>query len=317
VTDVKILAALARYHSWRLRAGVSFNLYRETGDLFSFDDAIAFEKRAIESWTELVAAAGDVYSEDLPFGVHRVGFSRHWKEELQYLRRDLENLLTARRQAQPRGGQGAPHIAHAPLRKADGRSPLNIRATVGSRAAIKEVSVVVSGPSADEVRLPMREQSPGMYTGAIPAGTKEGRIHYFIEALDTAGHRAYYPPGGKATPIWVTVTADSQPPRVQLLPVSAAEAGRDLRVAARVEDPAGVKSVRLRFRHLTQFEDYQSLDMALDATTGLYATRIPASFVDPTWDLMFFVEAIDNNGNGRMYPDLEVAMPYVVVPVKR
>jgi hypothetical protein len=163
----------------------------------------------------------------------------------------------------------------------------------------------------------MHEQAPGMYTGEIRAGTTEGRIRYFIEALDTAGHRAYYPPGGKAAPVWATVTADCQPPRVQLMPVATAEPGRDLRIAARVEDPAGVKSVHLRFRHLTQYEDYQSLDMALDATTGLYATRIPASFVLPNWDLMFFVEALDNNGNGRMYPDLELEMPYVVVPVKR
>jgi hypothetical protein len=57
--------------------------------------------------------------------------------------------------------------------------------------------------------------------------------------------------------------------------------------------------------------------MALDTASGLYAAHIPASFVVPGWDLMFFVEALDNNGNGRMYPDLEVEMPYVVVPVKR
>jgi hypothetical protein len=317
VTDLKILAALARYHSWRLRSGVSFNLYRETGDLFSFDDAIEFEKRAIESWTQLVAAAGDVYSQDLPFGVHRVGFSRHWKEELQYLLGDLEKLLAARSQARPRVDKSAPLIAHVPLRKADGRSPLSIRVTVGSRAAIEEVSVVMSGPDANEVRLPMREQAPGMYAGEIRADTNEGRIRYYIEALDAAGHRACYPPGGKIAPVWVTVTADNQPPRVQLMPVLAAEPGRDLRVAARVEDPAGVKSVRLRFRHLTQYEDYQSLDMTLDAATGLYAARIPASFIVPTWDLMFFVEVLDNHGNGRMYPDLEMEMPYVVVSVKR
>jgi len=311
VTDLKILAALARYHSWRLRAGVSFNLYRETGDLFSFDDAISFEKRAIESWTELIAAAGDVYSEDLPFGVHRMGFSRHWKEELQYLRRDLEKLLSARSQAQPRAGEGAPVIAHAPLRQVDGRAPLSIRATVGSRKPIKQVSVVVIGQDASQTRLPMRAQSPGMYLAEVRPNVTEGRMGYFIEALDEEGGRTARPP------VWVTITADSQPPRVELMQVTAAEPGRDLRVTARVEDAAGVKSARLRFRHLTQYEDYQSLDMSLDAASGLYAANIPASFVDPKWDLMFFVEALDNHGNGRMYPDLEVEMPYVVVPVKR
>jgi hypothetical protein len=311
VTDLKILAALARYHSWRLKAAVSFNLYRETGDLFSFDDAIAFEKRAIESWTDLVAAAGDVYREDLPFGVHRVGFSRHWKEELQCLQRDLEKLLSTRNQAQPRAGEGGPVIAHAPPRKIDDRAPLLIRATVGSRKPIKQVSVVVIGQDAVQTRLPMRAQSSGMYLAEMRPNVTAGRVGYFIEALDEGGGRTACPP------VWVTITADSQPPRVKLIPAATAEPGRDLRVSARVEDPAGVKSVRLRFRHLTQFEDYQSLDMALDVSSGLYAAQIPASFVDSKWNLMYFVEAIDNHGNGRMYPDLEVEMPYVVVPVKR
>jgi hypothetical protein len=311
VTDLKILAALARYHSWRLKAAVSFNLHRETGDLFSFDDAIAFEKRAIESWTELVAAAGDVYREDLPFGVHRVGFSRHWKEELQYLQRDLEKLLSTRNQARPRAGEGGPVVAHAPMRKTDGRAPLVIRATVSSRKPIKQVSVVVIGQDAVQTRLPMRAQSAGMYLAELHPNVTVGRVGYFIEALDAGGGRTACPP------VWVTITADSQPPRVELIPAATAEPGRDLRVTARVEDPAGVKSVRLRFRHLTQFEDYQSLDMALDASSGLYAAQIPASFVDPKWDLMYFVEAIDNHASGRMYPDLEVEMPYVVVSVKR
>jgi hypothetical protein len=32
---------------------------------------------------------------------------------------------------------------------------------------------------------------------------------------------------------------------------------------------------------------------------------------------MYFVEVVDNKGNGRMYPDLEVESPYVVVAVRR
>jgi hypothetical protein len=32
---------------------------------------------------------------------------------------------------------------------------------------------------------------------------------------------------------------------------------------------------------------------------------------------MYFVEAVDRSGTGRMYPDLEVETPYVVIPVRR
>jgi hypothetical protein len=211
-TDLRILAGLARYHSWRLLAGVSYNLYKQSGDLHAFDDAIADERQALQAWNQMVAAAGDVYSEDLAFGAHAVGFSRHWKEEYAILSRDFENLLAERQKAV---GKDVP-----------ARKPL--------------------------------------------------------------------PPAGP-------------PPTVQLMPMA------NLRVAAKVSDPSGLKWVRLRYRHVTQFEDYQTVEMSLDAKTGLYSASIPASFVDPKWDLMYFVEAVNNKGAGRMYPDLDIETPYVIV----
>ncbi len=45
--------------------------------------------------------------------------------------------------------------------------------------------------------------------------------------------------------------------------------------------------------------------------------RIPSSFIDSKWDLMYFVEVMDTNGRGRMYPDLEKETPYVVVSARR
>ncbi|MCX6629026.1 MAG: hypothetical protein NTW28_15520, partial [Candidatus Solibacter sp.] len=109
IADLKILAGLARYHSRRLLAGVCYNLYKETGDLTSFDEAIAYEKTALDAWGQLVAAAGDVYSENLAFGAHAVGFSRHWKEEQQILARNFEQLQAERQKAVAK--PGANHFA--------------------------------------------------------------------------------------------------------------------------------------------------------------------------------------------------------------
>ncbi len=225
VADLKILAALARYHSWRQLAGLYFNLYKESGDLTSFDGAIANEKRAIQAWSEIVGAAGDTYSENLAFGVEDKGFPRHWKRELGFLEQDLRKLEAERQTAKGRAGA-------APVR------------------------ITVRGPN-------------------------------------------------------------DKPPLAKLEPVSAAEPGRDVVVRAKVTAAAGVKWVRLRYRHLTQFEDYQTAEMRLDPQTGLHVGRIPASFIDLKWNLMYFVEVMDNTGFGRMYPDLEKDIPYVVVSVKR
>ncbi len=212
VTDLKILAALARYHSRRLLAGVAYNLYQETGDLASFDEAIAYEKSALEAWSQIVTAAGDVYSENLAFGAHAVGFARHWKEEQQTLQRNFEQLLAAREKA----------VA------------------------------------------------------------KPGAKHYALREPSAA------------------------PPSATLLPA------HNLEISASVRAAAGVKSVRLRYRHVTQYEDYQTAEMTLDPKTKLYTAHIPPAFVDAKWHLMYYVEVIDKNGGGRIFPDLESATPYVV-----
>ena len=63
--------------------------------------------------------------------------------------------------------------------------------------------------------------------------------------------------------------------------------------------------VRLRYRHVTQFEDYETLEMIPTKSSRIYVATIPAQFIVPEWNLMYFIEALDTEGNGRMYPDLE------------
>jgi len=102
IADLKILAYLGGYHSERLPAGVCYSLYELTGDLFAFDDAIDHERAAVAAWERVVEAAGDVYSKNLALGVQRVGFSRHWEQELQKLRSGLRQLEARHLKAEPR-----------------------------------------------------------------------------------------------------------------------------------------------------------------------------------------------------------------------
>jgi hypothetical protein len=223
-TDFKILAALARYYSWRLPAAVSYNVFRESGDLGAFDDALANEERAIQAWSDIVQAAAGVYSEKLPFGAPGY-FPRHWKDELQRLQSDFDRLVAARKAATPTANVTVPRAAQP--------------------------------------------------------------------ALD----------GSSASATFTTAPT--------------ASVGRDFTVTAKVTANVGIKSVRLRYRHLTQYEDYQAAEMMFDEATQSYTGKVPASFIDPKRDLMYFVEVIDRQGRGRMYPDFEKETPYVVVSVER
>ena len=225
LTDLKILAGLGQYYAARLPAAVHFQLYRECNDPAALERAIEQESKAVAAWEGMVKAAGSVYAEDLAFGVHRVGFPRHWREELGKLRQGLEKLRAQRENA---------------------------------------------------------------------------RIQSACTAVGLAAARHAGPP-----------------PRLSLPHPGAARPRQDLEVTVVVEDPTAVAHIRLRYRHLTQTEDYQTVEMTPRQQPAVYVGRIPGSFITPQWDLMYFVEAIGKDGSGRNYPDLEVETPYVIVPVLR
>ena len=292
LTDASILAGLARFHSHRLVAGVQYCLFKETGDLFSLDDAIANERKAVAAWEAIVAAAGDVYREDLAFGVERVGFPRHWKDELGKLRAGLRSLEDQRRGAKPPQSG----IAHVPIRTVEPGRPVMIRATAPGAASAQ---LVMEG----RAPVTLKQSSPGMFEAEIPVTTS---FTYSIEAST----------GARTEPVKFLVTGDHDAPKVQLLPVGPARPGADLEIAVKAEDPAGIRAVRLRYRHLTQYEDYETKPMLPDAA-GIFRARIPGAFITAERDLMYFIEAVDQAGNGCIAPDLETETPYRIVAVAR
>ena len=271
---------------------VQYCLFQETGDLFSLDDAIASERKAVAAWEGIVSAAGDVYRDDLAFGVARVGFPRHWKEELGKLRAGLESLKGLRRGARPPQSG----IAHVPVRIAQPGHPLTIRATVPGAASAR---VMMEG----RAPVAMKQSSPGMFEAEVPVTAS---FTYSIEAST----------GARTEPVKVLVTGDHDAPKVQLLAVGPARPGVDLEIAVKAQDPLGIRAVRLRYRHLTQYEDYQTEPMHSDQA-GNFRARIPGAFITAERDLMYFIEAVDQAGNSCIAPDLETETPYRIVAVAR
>jgi hypothetical protein len=228
ITDLKILANLALFHSRRIPAAVSFRLFERTKDPQALDDAIAAERSATEAWRQLVAAAGDFYAEDLMMGVREASLCGHWKDELAALERGLAALERQRRE---------------------------LKAT--------------------------------------------------NEAMTAPRYRPFAGPGNGDAPVVVHQ------------PVKTAPVGKPLTITAEVSDPSGVKWVRLRYRSVNQHEDYRTLPMLPAGGIDHYRAVIPAEDIAPAWDLMYFIEAMDNKGNGRIHPDLNQETPYVVVKIQR
>jgi len=110
------------------------------------------------------------------------------------------------------------------------------------------------------------------------------------------------PAAGAEDPIVMTITSDDQPPQVNLERVQAPKPGKSVDVTAKVWDPSGVKWVRLRYRHVTQFKDYKTGEIQYDPQTGLWSATIPGAFVVSQWDPMYFVEAMDTRGQRQDVP---------------
>ena len=235
ITDLKILSNLALYHSFRIPAAVCYCIYERTHDPHALDDAITYEKLAIEAWQQIIDAAGDVYDSDLMFGVHEgphLGInhhlSGHWTKELGFLEKGLELLQYERN-------------------------------TFGK--------------------------------------------------IDTP----------RTAPVYRVAPINNQEDlfQIQHEAVRSAPVNHDIKITTRIKAKNGIKWVRLRYRSVNQYLDYQTLPMETEEASDNYSVVVPASQIDPKFDFMYFIEVMDNDNHGIIYPYLEKETPYIVVVLER
>ena len=310
IVDLKILAYLALYHSHRARAGLSYALFTRSGDINALDDAIRLEGDAIGAWGKLVEAAGDIYNENLMMGRASANLTGHWRDELPKLNAGLDKLREQRKSFKPDVTDGKITIAHVPIRKARPGKRLAIRATVSAAEPVDNVKLGCRGGQGDYAWVAMKQTEPSVYRATIKAEEVTAGLNYLIEA-STGSERV------RTEPITVAVTVDDKAPQVKHEHVTLAPAGKPLAVTARVSDASGVKWVRLRYRSVTQYQDYKMLEMARADAEGEYKAVVPGEDIDAKWDFMYLIEVMDNNGNGAIYPDMERETPYIVVKLDR
>jgi hypothetical protein len=226
IIDLKILSDLARYHSQRIPAAVSYRLFARTGDPAALDDAITYESEAVEAWRQIVNAAGDTYAPDLMMGARSRDLCGNWKDELASLESGLGKLKEERKTV--KAGAGVP-----------------------------------------------------------------------------------------SCPRYASQTSDQEGPIVVHQPVMKAMAQEPLTIDAQVRAPSGVKWVQVLYRAVDQTKDYQTLAMTPTDGKGNYEAVIPAGSIDPRFDFMYFIQAMDRERNGRMFPDFNKQTPYFIVHVDR
>ncbi len=317
ITDLKMLVYLAKYHSQRLLAAVQYNLYSKTGDLVSFDKAIEFESHAVNAYGNIVKSAADVYNMQLDFGSVIALFPGHWDKEHQRLVGELQALKEEKAKLVNQG-KFSSTFTHVPVQKAKVGSPIDIKATLPTGKNIKSAHLMYTKTNTndfDNVALNISKQ--GMGSATIPSTGKEDVLKYYLKVSYESGSVEYLPKNAPSKPYSVIITNDEEPPNVEVERILHAPLNKELKISAKVEDASEIGKVILRYRRVSQFEDYQSVSMIYNDTLGVYEASIPASYFDGKYDVMYFIEAMDTKGNGSMYPDMEKETPYVIVQLNR
>ncbi len=97
--DFLMLADLAEYHANKITAALELSFYHNTNIAGHLEKSCRFAVASKKCW-ESLCERGNAYHFNLEFGVAGVGRSRHWKDRLEELEKDvdrLESLLKEKR----------------------------------------------------------------------------------------------------------------------------------------------------------------------------------------------------------------------------
>ena len=144
-------------------------------------------------------------------------------------------------------------------------------------------------------------------------------MDYWFEADSETGLSTRYPSLTDADRSFALTTFDPKEaaPAIEHAPVEEASPGQPVVIEARATAGLPLRSVRLHYRYTNQYYEWQVVEM--DATGSAHTAAIPATYVVPDWDLMYYLEAIDAGGRGALnpVPDPVRQIPYYVIKVQR
>ncbi len=188
-------------------------------------------------------------------------------------------------------------------------------AIAGERSAIEAWRQIVAAAgdfyAADMMMGARRNNLCGHWRDELPA--METELKALIDRRASAANGTPL----RQSPRYQPLTDDAARAAVSHRKINSMVAGNPLPIAAVITAPSGVKSVNLRYRALNQTKNYLTLAMQRIGDSDTFRAVIPADEIDPAWDLVYFIEVIDNEGNGTHYPEFEKESPYVVTTLKR
>jgi hypothetical protein len=210
----------------------------------------------------------------------------------------------------------APAIAHAPVRTAEAGRPLRIACSVACPEPLGSVRLAAR-PDGGAVRsVEMRPGAGPAVFEAELAGellAAGSRVSYWIEATSASGRTARLAP----LPLLAVDPARASSPAITHEPVTRARPGEPVTIRVGVAAALPLRAVLLHYRYTNQYYEYRVVEMERDGDG--WAAEIPSDYVVSDWDLMYWIEAVDEAGRGALAPkpDPVAAIPYWVIRIDR
>jgi hypothetical protein len=232
----------------------------------------------------------------------------------------LISALTVHRQA--------PNLAHAPPKRVSPAAHCTLAVTItmpptpagkanklsaASIGRLKEAFLHYRVDDKESFKsVPLKSEDGFVYAAKLQPDDLKGRwLEYSFSAVDDAGRAVRLPDSASRDVFRTRLSGDDNPPTVIHKPIRHCKAGQPLPIETVVRDPDGIAAVRVHYRLLDESLPYDCV--VLDRKGDTFRGHIPGAAIHSDFDLVYFLEAVDEAGNGCFFPDWTKTAPYIIV----
>jgi len=309
--DIEAVAWLGRYYRDRVLSATHLKFYESTSDHPQLTQAYECMERAASDWDHL----SDITEQHFGYVPEyiRMGVKDfRWRDEGRSLGVDLDqlnNLETKFRHPPDQEGAGI-IIGHVPPVKAVPGQPLTLTATYANPSDDPQVYIFYRNSKQlgyTKAQLTRDGTRARTWNITIPAEQiVQGSFEYYFGANsgvwsdydETIAHRP---------PFRVAVNSNNTKPGFSYTPPARAT-GESVSLSVHVEDSAKIKSVRVYYKVMPSYYEFVPLEMHATGG-GNFAADVPLT----PEGILYYFEAVDEDGNGANYPNVLEQTPYLVI----
>ena len=310
--DIHAVAWLARYYRDRIFSATHLEFYEQT--LHHPELSLAYKdlQRAAADWDHL-ADITEAHFGFVPEYI-RMGVKAFlWRDEGRSLGLDLNQLddLEQAFRRMPGGAEGQTRIGHVPPAKIPPAEPISVTATLAGFSDSTQASLFFrNSQESGYIQIPMKLENSfeRTITAQIPAEKiLPGFIDYYFEAA--GGPFGFY--GGTLehrSPYHVLVNSNNRPPIISMTPPNENVRAESLLLTVQVQADSKLSSVRVYYKRTPA--SYEWLRMEMEPSGGAsYSAQVPLT----PQGILYYFEAVSENGNAANYPNFLERTPYFVI----